>query len=164
MENDKNEPQPLPMKAITAGVAGLFVVVAVAYLVLPAFFDSSPFGLLFHRGPAPWALDPEEQAKFKLTETQAKGRYHFLQYCASCHGPDGRGNGPTSSTLNRRPPNFLLPAPSGLQNSLDVAGVVKTLNEGLQGNQMPSFSHLPESVKQEIAEFVEHLHKNPALY
>jgi hypothetical protein len=51
-----------------------------------------------------------------------------------------------------------------LQNSLDVAGVVKTLNEGLQGNQMPSFSHLPESVKQEIAEFVEHLHKNPALY
>jgi hypothetical protein len=57
-----------------------------------------------------------------------------------------------------------LPAPAGLKNSLDVAGVIKTLNVGSPGSQMPSFSHLPDNVKQEIAEYVEHLHKNPALY
>lgn len=164
MEQNKQEPKPLPMKAITFSVAGFFVLIAIAFLILPAFFDSTPFGLLFHRGAPPWALEPEMQSRIKLTENQAKGRYHFLQYCASCHGPDGRGNGPTSQTLNRRPPNFLAPAPAGLQNSLDIAGVVKTLNEGLPGSQMPSFTHLPDDVKQQIAEYVEHLHTNPALY
>jgi len=164
MSQNKNDPKPLPMRAIALTITGVFALVAFGFLILPAFFDSSPVGLLFHKGPAPWALDPETQAKFKLTETQAKGRYHFLQYCAGCHGPDGRGNGPTSQTLNRRPANFLEPSPSGLKNGLSVQGVVKTLNEGLTGSQMPNFSNLPDNVKQEIAEFVDHLHTHPALY
>ena len=27
----------------------------------------------------------------------------FRFYCASCHGPEGKGNGPVASALNRRP-------------------------------------------------------------
>lgn len=164
MNNNKNDPKPLPMKAITLTVASLFLLIAVGFLILPAFFDATPMGLLFHKSPAPWALDPESQAKLQLTENQAKGRYHFQQYCASCHGPDGRGNGPNSQTLDRRPPNFLEPSPEGLKNKLDVQGVLITLNEGIPGSQMPSFRHLPEDVKQDLAEYVNHVHTHPALY
>ena len=164
MTQNENEPKPLPMKAITITFAALFVLIAVGFLVLPAFFDSSPLGLLFHKGPAPWALDPERQAKLQLTESQAKGRYHFLQYCADCHGPDGRGNGPRSQLLDRRLPNFLDPAPSGIKNGLNSAGIIKTLNEGLEGTQMPRFTSLPDEVKAEITEFIEHLRAHPTLY
>jgi len=173
MTNNKNDntnssretaAKPLPMKAIGLSVAILFVLLSVGFLILPAFFDSTPMGLLFHRSPAPWALDPDAQAKYQLTEDQAKGRYHFQQYCAGCHGPDGRGNGPMSQTLNRRPPNFLDPAPAGIINGLTTAGVIKTLSEGLPNRQMPSFSHLPSDVRAQIAQYVEHLHTHPALY
>ena len=30
----------------------------------------------------------------------------FRFYCASCHGRDGKGNGPVASALNRRPPDL----------------------------------------------------------
>lgn len=164
MNENKNDPKPIPMKAITLSVAGVFILVSMGFLILPAFFDASPVGMLFHKSPAPWALDPSTQAKLQLTESQAKGRYHFQQYCASCHGPDGRGNGPSSQTLNRRPPNFLDPSPAGLKNGLSTEAVLKTLNEGIPGSQMPSYSNFPEDVKREIADFVEHLHTHPALY
>ncbi|NBX16749.1 MAG: cytochrome c [Proteobacteria bacterium] len=163
-QNNDNTPKPLPMKAIVWSVSGLFAALAIGFLIIPAFFDSTPFGLLFHRSPPPWAMDPETQAKLQLTEAQAKGRYHFIQYCAGCHGPDGRGNGSLSQTLDRKPPNFLLPAPAGLKNDLTVAGVTKTLSEGITGSQMPAFAHLPAEVISEIAQYVDHLHKNPALY
>ena len=31
------------------------------------------------------------------------GRELFTRYCASCHGPEGTGNGPVAATLKRRP-------------------------------------------------------------
>ena len=30
----------------------------------------------------------------------------FQNYCAACHGPDGRGNGPVSKTLKRAVPDL----------------------------------------------------------
>jgi cytochrome c553 len=158
------ESKVLPMKTIVTVVASLFAFLVVGFLILPAFFDSSPFDMLFHRSPAPWAIDEQTQAKLQLNENQTKGRYHFVQYCSGCHGPDGRGNGPTSQTLARRPPNFLNPSVAGYTNGLTKQGVLKTINEGIQGTQMPKYSHLPEDVKEQISEYVEHLHNNPALY
>jgi cbb3-type cytochrome oxidase cytochrome c subunit len=34
------------------------------------------------------------------------GRGIYTQNCAACHGLDGRGNGPNSITLEKKPPNF----------------------------------------------------------
>ena len=31
------------------------------------------------------------------------GRDTFLRYCASCHGPEGRGNGPLAASLTKPP-------------------------------------------------------------
>jgi len=34
------------------------------------------------------------------------GRTAFERYCASCHGPEGRGNGPVASVLTTPPPDL----------------------------------------------------------
>jgi mono/diheme cytochrome c family protein len=48
-------------------------------------------------GAAPaWAQTAEE----KLA---AAGREEYLQFCASCHGTDGRGNGPIAEDLRVAP-------------------------------------------------------------
>ncbi len=36
----------------------------------------------------------------------AKGAQVFAQYCATCHGPQGAGDGPVGKTLNPPPRNF----------------------------------------------------------
>ncbi len=43
-----------------------------------------------------WAQTSEE----KLA---AAGREEYLQYCASCHGPEGKGNGPLAEDLRTAP-------------------------------------------------------------
>ncbi len=34
------------------------------------------------------------------------GHKYFLQYCSSCHGADGSGDGPVAKVLSRRPANL----------------------------------------------------------
>jgi mono/diheme cytochrome c family protein len=41
------------------------------------------------------------------TEKDA-GRELYVQYCSSCHGKDGRGNGPVSPQLKIKPPDLTL--------------------------------------------------------
>ena len=36
----------------------------------------------------------------------ASGKETFLKYCASCHGTDGKGNGPAAIALNPQPPDL----------------------------------------------------------
>lgn len=38
----------------------------------------------------------------------AQGRKYFMQYCASCHGVDGTGNGPVAAELSKPPANLRL--------------------------------------------------------
>ncbi len=38
----------------------------------------------------------------------ASGAEMFAAYCASCHGPDGKGNGPAAPALKMRPANLSL--------------------------------------------------------
>jgi mono/diheme cytochrome c family protein len=37
---------------------------------------------------------------------EAKAKEIFKSRCATCHGPDGRGNGPGAITLNPKPRNY----------------------------------------------------------
>ena len=34
------------------------------------------------------------------------GQVTYLQECVACHGPEGRGNGPTAARLQPKPANF----------------------------------------------------------
>jgi mono/diheme cytochrome c family protein len=41
-----------------------------------------------------------------LTHAEAQGRLLFLQYCATCHGDEGKGDGQNASNLNPKPPDL----------------------------------------------------------
>jgi len=45
------------------------------------------------------------EAKFKAADA-ARGAQVFQQYCVTCHGPTGLGDGPVGKTLNPPPRNF----------------------------------------------------------
>jgi mono/diheme cytochrome c family protein len=47
------------------------------------------------------------ETKIWAAETD-QGQQFFMQYCASCHGKDGRGNGPVSPYLKIKVPNLTL--------------------------------------------------------
>jgi mono/diheme cytochrome c family protein len=51
--------------------------------------------------PAPAAAAPTGS----LRGDAAAGAQLYATYCASCHGPEGKGDGPVAATLNPRPAN-----------------------------------------------------------
>jgi mono/diheme cytochrome c family protein len=60
------------------------------------------------RGPALPAKDALQDAfrSDTLTAREARGHRVFLQRCATCHGPEGRGDGQNAYNLNPPPPDF----------------------------------------------------------
>jgi mono/diheme cytochrome c family protein len=60
------------------------------------------------RAPSPPAKDAVQEAfqDDALTAQQARGHRVFLQRCATCHGPEGRGDGQNAFNLEPPPPDF----------------------------------------------------------
>jgi cytochrome c oxidase cbb3-type subunit 3 len=64
----------------------------------------------------------------------ARGKYIFQAYCVSCHGPNGRGDGPVAGSLQRDigvPPTDL--GSSGLQSRRSDAQLALAILEGGEG-------------------------------
>lgn len=80
----------------------------------------------------------------------AKGKTVFEQNCASCHGPQGEGDGPAAVALNPKPRNFKT---EPFKNGAKPADIFKTVTEGLPGTLMVSFKHLPEADRKAVAEY-----------
>jgi high-affinity iron transporter len=85
--------------------------------------------------------------------------------CASCHGPEGHGDGPVAKTLTARPRDFR--DTSAFKQGTDVASIADTIATGVveltQGNWpggehhhqvMPQFSHLSEWERRSLALYV----------
>ena len=51
------------------------------------------------------ALQAEER-EVNLTYVESQGKRLFAQYCATCHGDDGHGDGQNASNLNPAPPDL----------------------------------------------------------
>jgi len=88
----------------------------------------------------------------------ARGEEIFLQNCASCHGEKGGGDGAAAAALNPKPRNFKAPS-SEWKNGNTIAGITKTLNEGIKGSPMVAYKHLGNDIPV-LAKYVEHLGKN----
>jgi hypothetical protein len=91
--------------------------------------------------------------------TDIRGKVEFESYCASCHGKLGAGDGPSSITLSKLPPNFLN-SQSRYVNGFQEEGLKKTLANGIPNSQMPKFNYLPEKVKENIVFYLIYLHEN----
>jgi mono/diheme cytochrome c family protein len=54
------------------------------------------------------AVSGPAAAQEKPSVPQVSGSYVFRAYCASCHGPEGRGDGPLAEDLRYRPADLTL--------------------------------------------------------
>ena len=89
------------------------------------------------------AFEAEQTQYQKAQRNLAAGRKLFQTYCASCHGPEGRGGGPLADSLDVAPTNFHeWPIKYG-SRPIDIA---LTISGGRNNKVMPAFGG---SLKQE---------------
>ena len=89
-------------------------------------------------------------------ETIAKGKTVFKTNCAVCHGDNGAGDGPASSSLNPKPRNFVT---GKFKKGDSVKDIFNTVTKGLDGTAMASFSSLPEADRGAVAVYIASLRK-----
>ncbi|MBI3782987.1 MAG: c-type cytochrome [Deltaproteobacteria bacterium] len=81
-----------------------------------------------------------------LAAAAPRGLRIYMQHCAVCHGPDGRGNGPAAPSLRPRPRDFSggvfkhKSTPEGQPPALD--DIRETIRNGLPGSAMPGWADL----------------------
>lgn len=74
---------------------------------------------------------------------QAEGKALYDRWCAGCHGPEGRGDGPGAATMLPRPRNFTLAlyqvrttATGEIPTDDDI---LRVIDEGMPGTTMPGW-------------------------
>jgi mono/diheme cytochrome c family protein len=84
------------------------------------------------RAPAPPPGDPvidairaEEREGGQLTYAESQGKHLFAQYCSTCHGDEGRGDGQNASNLTPAPQDMTAP-----KGGTDAALIRRVIAEG----------------------------------
>ncbi len=84
-----------------------------------------------------------------------RGKALFAQTCATCHGPEGKGDGPGGAGLNPKPRNFT--AATGWKNGTRIEDIYKTLEEGVKGSSMVSYNYLTKKDRMALVHVVQSL-------
>ena len=99
---------------------------------------------------------------FKLSvstpEEIAKGKGLFDVTCATCHGPDGKGDGPAGATLNPKPRNFH--ELTGWTNGPNFESMYITLQEGITNRGMASYANMTPEDRIAIITYLRTLNPN----
>lgn len=158
--------------AVSSGIVMTFLVFA--SIVVPALMrESNPRP---HEGPAqPTALTPGwlDQAEAPaekgkdlppvdpatvMTPTPkllTRGVALFKQNCSSCHGDNGRGDGPAAPTLNPKPRNFAQPA--GWTRGYRITDIFETISHGVKGTGMNAFDFIAPADRMALVHYVRSL-------
>jgi mono/diheme cytochrome c family protein len=84
-----------------------------------------------------------------------RGKAIYAQTCATCHGADGKGDGPGGAGLNPKPRNFTEKA--AWKNGTRLEDIYKTLDEGIKGSSMVSYNYLSKRDRMALAHVVQSL-------
>lgn len=74
--------------------------------------------------------------------------------CATCHGVQGKGDGPVGAALKPKPRNF---ADATWKNGSDLANVIKSISNGITGSGMAPYKGV--LTDDEIKAVAEHVRK-----
>jgi mono/diheme cytochrome c family protein len=103
------------------------------------------FSPSFGSGPAPAVLKLPQPPGREVDPKRGKLLYEKLQ-CAKCHGDDGRGAGPSALTLTDtkgfRANSRDFTNPGSFRTGWTAREIVRTLETGMNGAPMPSYSGL----------------------
>jgi len=96
-------------------------------------------------------LGAQEIQKATIQHTPAgSGQQMFTEYCAVCHGPEGKGNGPAADSLKKRPADLtqLTRKNNGTFPELHVINYISgDENIAAHGSRdMPMWGHLFQSL------------------
>lgn len=90
--------------------------------------------------------------RISTPEQVAEGKKLYKLNCASCHGEDGRGDGPKAASLVPPPRNFTA---EKFKNGASVLQIYNTVSHGIQGTSMPAFDLLPEEDRMAMVHYVQ---------
>jgi mono/diheme cytochrome c family protein len=85
-------------------------------------------------------------------ELISKGKTLYQSNCASCHGTNGKGDGPASQGLNPPPRNYTVK--TGWVNGEKITQIYETLEDGIAGSAMRSFDYLSPEDKFALAHYI----------
>jgi mono/diheme cytochrome c family protein len=105
------------------------------------------------------ALPPLDPAEVMTPRPQlvARGRDLFRKDCVSCHGEEGRGDGPAAMTLTPRPRN--LTSQAGWTKGYRITDLYRTITGGVQGTGMAAFDYLTPPDRMALVHYVRSLGK-----
>ena len=87
-------------------------------------------------------------------ESIAAGKAMFQQTCASCHGMEGKGDGPAAVALNPKPANF---TKGQFKHGDTDAAIFKTISTGVPGTGMVGWSSIPEKDRWNLVNYIKSL-------
>ncbi|HEY3296401.1 MAG TPA: c-type cytochrome [bacterium] len=143
----------------------VIVLIAAAVIAVVVFLRN------FHAGEEAGSLAPppaegttgaaktvDERALAQNTKLAGPGKALFETNCASCHGPNGNGDGPRAASLSPKPRNY---HSEKFKFGNDIVSIHNTIMKGSPGTSMPSFALLPLEDTWAIAHYVYTLIPNP---
>ncbi|HET9907216.1 MAG TPA: CopD family protein, partial [Anaerolineales bacterium] len=113
------------VKAHPALRLGIGAPLAILMLGLGIFYVRLPVSIVNVANPIP-----------PNSESIATGQAIYTTHCASCHGPEGNGDGPIGVTLNPRPADLSQHAIPGVHMD---AQLFEWITNGFPGSRMPAF-------------------------
>lgn len=96
-----------------------------------------------------------------LAQDAAAGKALYDRWCAECHGPEGKGDGPAADHMLPRPRDF-----TGARYQIRTTGsgelptdedILRVLRDGLPGTTMPGWPNLSNAQRRDVMAYIKSL-------